>query len=40
MHVQGFSCQKREADDHDIILVTSKLSVYVEGRKYIRGKCT
>ena len=32
-----FSCQKREADDHDIILVMSKSSVYVDGREYIRG---
>ena len=36
-HVQGFSCQKREAGDCDIILVMSKLSAYVEGGKYIRG---
>ena len=36
-HVQGFSHQKREADDHDIILVMWKSSVYVEGREYIRG---
>ena len=32
-----FSHWKREADDHDVILVTSKKSVYVEGREYIRG---
>ena len=37
MHAQGFSHQKREVDDHDIILVMSKWSAYVEGREYIRG---
>ena len=37
VHVQGFSHQKREADNCDVILVTSKSSVYVEGREYIRG---
>ena len=36
-HVQGFSHQKREADNCDVTLVTSKSSVYVEGREYIRG---
>ena len=36
-HAQGFTCWKREADDHDIILVMSKLSDYIEGREYIRG---
>ena len=36
VHVQGFSHQKREADDHDVILVVSKLSIDVEGRDYIR----
>ena len=36
-HVEGFSCQKREAEDHGVILVTSKASVYVEGRECIRG---
>ena len=35
-HAQGFFHQKRETDDHDIILVMSKSSVYVEGREYIR----
>ena len=35
--VQGFSCQKREAHDHDIILVTSKSSAYIDGGEYIRG---
>ena len=37
VYAQGFSCQKREADDCDIILVMSNLAVYIEGREYIRG---
>ena len=37
VHVQGFSCWKRETDDCDVILVVSKLSVYIKGREYIRG---
>ena len=32
-----FPAGKREADDHDIILVMSKSSVYIEGREYIKG---
>ena len=37
VQAQSFSCWKREADGCDVILVTSKSSVYVEGREYIRG---
>ena len=36
-HAKGFSLQKREADNHDIILVMSKLSAYIEGGEFIRG---
>ena len=36
-HAQGFSHGKREADNCDVILVTSKSSAYVEGRENIRG---
>ena len=34
-NMQGFSRWKREADDHDVILVMSKSSVYIEVREYI-----
>ena len=36
-HLQGFPHQMGEADDCNIILVMSKLSVYIEGSEYIRG---
>ena len=39
VHAQDFSCWKREADNHDIILVMSKSPVYIEGREY-KGKHT
>ena len=37
VHVQGFSHQKRDADDHDVIKWHHCHYAYIEGWEYIRG---